>query len=361
MPAKSLGPVAEDEETPPPEIPLEDDTLKMIKAMRCIEILLPGSAGRLRPVVCRACTTRKNPEGKIFDLTASYHRSFLKQHCITPDHRRSLLAWLEKQEAATSPEIPEPEPEKPKAAMQTCAGLSLTHARNGRPSRFAAEVRLWARHTNLASALNRHTYKWDPKQEKLVLFHEMCEKVALPPETGTDAICPKCAGVDKSQNAVKGSIRFATKYWLAKLLNVKLFRSNDDVTKVMEQIQATEMYKVASEKMSKLLDQSLLDLQSWVRTRWGRVPHKFRNEALISFLETCVEPSLTVNVSNCSSELRTLTAVFSEKLVAGNLSEFSQLCCRIAKFVSQGKLAERPAVMGMVLQCMDAIQREDQG
>ena len=362
VPALSLGPVADDGENPPPEIPLAGDTLKMIKAMRCIEILLPGTAGKLRPVICRACTTRKSPEGKIFDLTASYHQSFLKQHCITSDHRRFLLTWLEKQRAATSPEIPLPETQKkPEVEMQKCTGLVLTHSRNGRLSRFAAEVKLWARHTNLASPLNRHTYQWDPKSEKLVLFHDECAKVAMPSETGTDAICPKCAGADKSQNAVKGSIRFATKYWLAKLLNAKLFRSNDDVAKVTEQIQATEMYKAASEKMSKLLDQTLLDLQSWVRARWGRVPHKFRNEPLIQFLETCVEPSLTVNVSDCSSELRTLTAVFSEKLVAGNLSEFSQLCCKIAKFVSQGKLAERPAVMGMVLQCMDAIQRQDQG
>ena len=346
-----------------PEISVEDDTAKMIEEMRCIQLMVPGADGKLRPAICRACTTKKHPRGKIIDLTASHRKAFLKQHCTSLEHRQNLREWLEKKANPDNPDAEKVGPQKdeqgPSASMASCTGMSLTHDRHGKPTRFHQEIGLWAAHSNLETSLNRHDYKWSVKGGQLTLFHEKCEKVAPTLEAGSAPICKLCASVDRSQNCLKNAIRFATKYWLAKLLNARLFRSEDDVEQILEKIKATAIYKASNHKMDELLNMPTLELQSWVRTRWSRWPHRYRNDALTEFQETFVEPSLTVNVQNCTTELRTLTAVFSEKLVAGNLSEFSALCAKIALFVSRGKLAERPAIMGMVLQCMDAVSRED--
>lgn len=46
---------------------------------------------------------------------------------------------------------------------------------------------------------------------------------------------------------------------------------------------------------------------------------------------------------------------------SGDLSEFGSVCARIAKAACEGKFAERPAVMGLLCQCLESVHREARG
>lgn len=103
------------------------------------------------------------------------------------------------------------------------------------------------------------------------------------------------------------------------------------------------------------------DLHAWVRKSFAKWPKKLICDVMQSFLDRVVHPALTTSVSDCKTGLRTLTSAFTVQLVSGNLDEFSEVCAKIAQFASEGRFASRPAFMGMMLQCIDCIEREERG
>lgn len=312
--------------------PVSADVLEEVRKMRCLEILLPGTDGKSRPVVCRACTSKQQPQGRVFDLTDQAIKSdrkgpigFLKQHCLSAGHLSNVKRWVKRHSNQSEAVSEEVEQEK---TMLECQGLSLTHAREGRRAQFNAEVRLWASHTNLSSSLSQHSYTWNINKQELVLRHKDCLKVASSAcqIAGARPVCANCWNADKSQNSLKNALRFSTKHWLARLLEARLFRSDEDIGKIEEDIKSTALYAHAAKRMDEYLVMSNEDLQSWVRKSFAKWPHYLLCDAMRAFLDRVVHPALTVSVSDCKSDLRTLTSAWSVQLVSGNLDDLSKLC-----------------------------------
>ena len=70
---------------------------------------------------------------------------------------------------------------------------------------------------------------------------------------------------------------------------------------------------------------------------------------------------LQINVQDCSGELKHLAAQFAGQLTQAGLSELSSLCLKIAKASCNGSVARHPAAMGIMLQCIERIERLDRG
>ena len=344
------------------------ETLSLLGQLKCFEVLPAGTAGRARPVRCLACTSKKQPGGKIFDLTLGTNkdaRHFIRQHCKGPEHVGSFDEWIgsqQKPEKAADDDLPESNKPEEKEPYQPCTGFSLTH-NGGRHAKFRAEIQLWAHFTDLKTPLAKHKYIWDLKTQELKVFHEKCPGVARPHRLMPDRqpVCNLCAEVDRAQNLLRNMIKFANKHWMARLLESRLFWSDEQQEELLGQFRETFLYKSAKSKYDEKLSISNEELQAEVRKSFSRFPPGYTSDMLRNFINRVVQPCLSVNVSDCNSELRELTCMFQAKLVSGKLSEFSELCARIAKATCEGKFSQRPAIMGLMLQCLESVDREGRG
>ena len=78
-------------------------------------------------------------------------------------------------------------------------------------------------------------------------------------------------------------------------------------------------------------------------------------------MDITVKPALSVNVAECSGELRELTNEWTAKLATGNMTEMATIHCKIAKAVTSGRLNGHPAALGIMLGCIDQSEAEDRG
>ena len=72
-------------------------------------------------------------------------------------------------------------------------------------------------------------------------------------------------------------------------------------------------------------------------------------------------PLFAVDVNECSGEFRELANQFTSQLASGHLSELGQIGCRIMKATCSGQLLNHPCILGIVLQCIDALDRSSRG
>lgn len=70
---------------------------------------------------------------------------------------------------------------------------------------------------------------------------------------------------------------------------------------------------------------------------------------------------LQINVRDCSGELKALSCQFASQLASGGLSELGALNLKIAKAGCSGSLHHHPVAMGIMLQCLDYIGRQERG
>lgn len=78
--------------------------------------------------------------------------------------------------------------------------------------------------------------------------------------------------------------------------------------------------------------------------------------------QICLQgPTLLINVNDCNGELRQLANQFTVQLSEGGLSEMSEIAARIVKATTSGKLTAHPCIVGIILQCIDMLNREERG
>ena len=82
---------------------------------------------------------------------------------------------------------------------------------------------------------------------------------------------------------------------------------------------------------------------------------------MVAYKETRIRPLLSVNVVDCTGETAHLANLFSLQLCNRDLGELSRLTCQIAKDILSGRLSSKPAVMGIVVQCLDKVKRLERG
>lgn len=361
---------------------LSRESLDLIQSMKCLEVLPPGFNGKAFPVRCKACRSLKQPAGRIFDLTSTKDKSvehFVRQHCRGDQHRLSLKLWLAAKGNPSMDKDLAPGPledtgldtgnaDASETSSETvpCQGLSLTHDVGAtKYARYKNEIKLWSNHSNLATALSKHQYRFDIGKQELVLMHQYCNRlVDIKPNLSQPLprpVCSKCLTVDQHQNVLRNAIRFSTKHWMARILEARLFKADSVAEDLTDSLKATTLYKCNTKTFDDLLSKSPSCLQSWVRTAFCHMPQKLYNAVLFAFVERVVKPCILVNVQDCNNELRKMASLFSASVQSGDLSEFGSVCARIAKAACEGKFAERPAVMGLLCQCLESVDREARG
>ena len=73
---------------------------------------------------------------------------------------------------------------------------------------------------------------------------------------------------------MKSAIRFSLKHWLARVLECRLFKSDEQVQLVLAELRQTNLYKAQRSKTEELLNLSDEQLQAWVRQSFIKLPRE---------------------------------------------------------------------------------------
>eukprot|EP00435_Cladocopium_sp_Y103_P037622 s486_g10.t1 len=339
-----------------PEDDDPDDIFESVRAMKVLEVLEPGSHDKRVPIHCTIC--QKVFEGDRRNKVSI--RNYVAQHCRTDGHIAALAAFVLKQqlkEDGTDMPIADEIPHVP------CEGLSVTHGHH-RAAAFRSEIILWCKHTKLSSCLSKNEYMFNVAREELIVKHHTCKKIAKEDKTRPKDLrpcCDSCLKSDCTSATLRSAIRFAVKYWAAKLLHCRLFMSDEAYAELKEAFEATQVSKVDTKEVPKLLSMKIADLQKFVRLTWTKTPKDFATDLATQFMAAYVYPCININVSDASSEMRQVVNKFASDLAMGKLSELGQMSAKIAKASCDGRLAGNPAIMGLVMQAISFLDRDQRG
>lgn len=147
----------ETDEQPKPERaePLLNTMSALIASYDGVFVQLePGKHGKKFPVRCMVCKTHSFPDGKVIDMSSgkvSAAAHFLRQHCASAKHQRSMIAQEALEgEAHIAPEFVE------------CEAYLLDGKGTGLLQKFITEMNLWATFVNLPE-FAKHRYLKDKR------------------------------------------------------------------------------------------------------------------------------------------------------------------------------------------------------
>ena len=229
--------------------------------------------------------------GKIFNLNRPERTSvdFLKQHVMSAAHQRNLAGSA----ADTEPgQLFQPEAETAVPLRKSpvdCQGIVLTD-----PSCWASayneELRLWAQHGNVCSNFTLHSYEWCLKTETLRAVSRSCEKQFVP--VGAQTACQACLSDDLIKSCLRCVVRFAKKFWMAKLLRARLYGADGEETALAEDVQNTALFRMHGEQMKAVMQLKTDELQAWVRRRFSNRGGMSLNAPYEHLLAAVVQPCL---------------------------------------------------------------------
>lgn len=251
----------------------EKACIEFIGKMKVLEILQPGTCGKKVPLRCKVCKSSGQPNGKVFECHRMIRQDvehWVDQHLRGTTHMAAFDRWR----AAGEPSGMEVEqPVLDDAPLAPCEGASLTHG-DERLSSFKVEFKLWASHSKLSSALSKHQYKYNLASEELLLYHSNCSKFvrSTSHSDGQRAVCRSCSSGPHILTSVKNMIRFCTKYWLAKVLHSRLFRSDEAREQLLEELTSTNLYRMHKANIDEKLKMNNGDLQTFVRNSFMKIP-----------------------------------------------------------------------------------------
>ena len=285
----------------PAEKPETDGVMELLLQNPFLRMEPLGTCQKRVPIRCLACKTAKQPKGKVFEghsaTSATTLNNFIEQHCVRQGHLTNLAAWVRRRKLPEE-EVKQSQPERQQ--LTACEGLSLTNM-EPRLQPFRMELLEWAGLNKLSSAFGRHRYKLDNAAEDLTVFHEECEKIIpkradhVPGGVGENAqhrpICEKCRDWRLGSPALASAIRFSIKYWAVKLLQAKLFKSEEVVQSMIEDMKGRSLYKLHPSKVDEVLGWNLPKLQQQMRKSWLKVRRDSFTPQLHRFMEDTVRCS----------------------------------------------------------------------
>ena len=244
--------------------------------------LLPASGSKRLPIRCKVCKSAKQPDGKIFEgheYKLAIIKHFVGQHCDGATHIANMAKRAARQQI-DAPEVADGS--RDPIAMVACTGQSLTSHIDERMNLFKSELVEWARSTKLAKSLKRHTYTFNASAEDLTVKHESCSQVVVKPLNDDQRpMCENCADPRLGHQALKSAIRFALKHWAARILESRLFKSDEHVEMTLRAFRNTHLYRTQEAKSEELVNLSNDRLQAWVRNSWMKVPRDCCTDSLL--------------------------------------------------------------------------------
>lgn len=195
----------------------------------------------------------------------------------------------------------------------------------GSLSRYAEEFDLWASFSPLTSKA-KHEFWKDANRGVWFVRSNKCTK-EFEPAAGDEGngLAPTCcsdcfvqAGPRKIQRRV---VRFASKYYGARLLSARLFGGNDEVVTVMKKVKGTAFGMNNSVFWGKLSSQSNSALQQWVRRSFTPSAETSSSIHMNHWIASVVVPCLKINVATIDNNLHRLSAQFITALSCQQLTD----------------------------------------
>lgn len=253
---------------------------------------------------CKVCRTQYQPEGKLNKLPSCIFKvvvKFLDQHLDSPGH----LANLNKRaQSLAGPRVME------------CKGLCLNSHESGSLRNYTEEFCLWAAHTKLQgnACSSHHSYHFDMSENQWWLRSKSCQKTFLSGADASTSTCGDCLALSNPKSVQKLVVRFAFKYYAAKLLQKRLFSPETEVEELLSAVDATHFGQNNRAFWGKLKTLENGELQVYVRRAFASTPVQDRSGLMNEFMGVVVNPCLKMHPTAIDSNLSCLAAQFVEAL-----------------------------------------------
>lgn len=309
-------------QTPEEIMQAQEECVKYVKSKApIVDFVEKGGEWYYR---CKVCRTKTQPEGKLNKLAVkelNSVKSFLDQHLDCPSH----LAKLAKlnSETASPTSIP-------------CPGLCISKDTPGNLGQYVTEFALWASHTKLdlasskvnAEHASNHSYWRDMNSDSWWVRSKHCEGNYL--SSKRVECCPRCVELTVPKRIQRQVVRFASKYYSARLLHKKLFAPETELEELIAEIDLTTFARNNHVHWGKVKRLKNRELQTYVRKSFASTAKYERTALLSHFFASVVEPCLKVHASAMTSNLTVLSAQFLEALTANEQSvPWSEIDCLI--------------------------------
>ena len=306
-----------------------------------ITLLEPGDCGRKLPYQCSICKTAGYPNGKIGDLVRPASiKHFLKNHINSNCHQRAL----QRQRVAES-------------NLVDCGGLRVgLPAQGGWLFEMKREFHQWASMTNI-ERFAKHSYSHDANGAGWTIKHFQCARQCrLDPTRG--AICDQCQILSKANQVVRTVHKFGLKYWLARLLNAKIFHTPEVQKEVEDEFKVSGTWKYDPKRAEVFLNLKVWQLQQVVRQSWSSHTKESSTSAYKDFVESVVNPALHVNPQSLPDSFSTVLAKWSACLASGQVPDSDAANLRLASAHLGGAFNASPLLQGISLQCLRKLDKE---
>ncbi|CAK9042309.1 Uncharacterized protein SCF082_LOCUS24356, partial [Durusdinium trenchii] len=220
----------------------EEDPFVTVNRCPYLELLPPNTCDRRFPIRCLLRKSHAQPLGRVFEGSAPRKKvvdNFVRQHLKAVTH----IAAAARAAAALSEHPPIQQGQHDVQNMSACQGLSPTHGESSRSGAFANEFLLWARFTKLAKSFTKHSYVYSIAEQEVKVHHEECEKVTGETDGQGRFICTMCQKNQLVQASLKSAIRFALKHWAARILQARLFKSDEAREEIQQEFRKTALYR----------------------------------------------------------------------------------------------------------------------
>ena len=187
-----------------------------------LEVLKPGEYDKDIPCRCRLCKTRKEPLGKVFELsrmTYSSVKHFVSQHLNGAKHLQLVARYRQQQAASDQPDGQIP--------LAKCEALMVNDPESGKLSEYRKEFAIWASMANVKK-LARHCYWHDANNDTWFVRSVTCLQ-DTEPVPGRRTVCKECIKICSTQGVPRTVAKFALKYFAAKLLSTRRENCNTTV------------------------------------------------------------------------------------------------------------------------------------
>ena len=305
-----------------------------------IVLLEPGSHGKKYPYQCLVCKTAQQPDGKIGELGKwrPYSvRTFLEQHASGPTHKDNV----EKAELGIIQEADAP--------MVPCEGLSMDHPEDRSVLHaYKEEFTTWASFANFQETAV-HSYWKDPDEHDWRVRARQCLKEVKKDPNRERQVCKECLKLCKGTSIVRAPLRFAQKYWDAKLLHARLFEDEAGIQSCIADIKELPFYREGKGEMGEHIELSCWALQQVVQGSFACDP--FASSVFKEWKRTVVDPCLRINVKAMPEQLQAVAHKVALCIETGQLPDATVANLKIALAAISGGFDSHPLLLGLALQC----------
>ena len=289
---------------------------KWIDDLGCFKLLPPGTYGKKVPYRCLLCKTPQWPNGFVGEADCVKLDSiqyFLGKHMTCRRHRqesaKEIVSDVREEAVCTGISLDDPE----------CSGLLYE---------FREEVALWIDLSNL-DVYARHQYQ-KTKKESWIIKASQCIGCYDTSARQPAGACKECLKMTTRSGIVKNVLRFMRKYWVAHLLNVKLFSGQKVFDEYLAKVKETNLYQAYRPYFDTHLSYTTWQMQQFVSVSF--LSDNWVGPSLQSFIDTMVRPCTSINVQSVPAQLHDVIARFTAIIRGDEASEQDMLesaFCRV--------------------------------